>query len=30
VSDSRGLYDYFEHFARINKLCDDHGYDTIL
>jgi hypothetical protein len=30
VPDSRGLYDYSEHFARINKLCDDQGCDTIL
>jgi len=30
VADSRGLYDYSEHFHRINKLCDDLGCDTIL
>jgi hypothetical protein len=30
VPDSRGLYDYSEYFARINKLCDDQGCDTIL
>jgi hypothetical protein len=30
VADSRGLYDYSEHFARINKLCDEQGCDTIL
>jgi hypothetical protein len=24
------LYDYSEHFARINKACDDNGCDTIL
>jgi hypothetical protein len=30
VTDSRGLYDYSEHFARINKLCDEQGCDTIL
>ncbi len=30
VPDSRGLYDYSEHFTRINKLCDDQGCDTIL
>jgi hypothetical protein len=30
VPDSRGFYDYSEHFARINKLCDDQGCDTIL
>jgi len=30
VPDSRGGCDYSEHFARINKLCDDHGCDTIL
>lgn len=30
VPDSRGFYDYSEHFTRINKLCDDHGCDTIL
>ncbi len=25
-----GLYDYSEHFAAINRLCDDEGCDTIL
>jgi hypothetical protein len=30
VTDSRGMYDYSEHFARINKLCDEEGCDTIL
>lgn len=30
VPDCRGLYDYSEHFARINKACDDEGCDTIL
>jgi hypothetical protein len=30
VPDSHGLYDYSEHFARINKLCDEQGCDTIL
>lgn len=30
VADSRGLRDYSEHFARINKLCDEQGCDTIL
>jgi hypothetical protein len=30
VADDRGLYDYSEHFARINKLCDERGCDTIL
>ena len=30
VPDCRGLYDYSEHFARINKVCDDQGCDTIL
>ncbi|MGO9151716.1 hypothetical protein [Mycobacterium sp.] len=30
VADDRGLYDYSEHFARINKLCDEQGCDTIL
>ena len=30
LPDSRGLYDYSEHFTRINKLCDDQGCDTIL
>lgn len=30
VPDCRGLYDYSEHFVRINKLCDDQGCDTIL
>jgi len=30
VVDSRGLYDYSEHFARINQLCDKQGCDTIL
>jgi hypothetical protein len=29
-TDSHGLYDYSEHFARINKLCDEQGCDTIL
>lgn len=30
IADSRGFFDYSEHFARINKLCDDQGCDTIL
>jgi hypothetical protein len=30
VSDSRGFYDYSENFARINKICDEQGCDTIL
>lgn len=30
VPDGRGLFDYSEHFDRINKLCDEHGCDTIL
>lgn len=30
VPDSRGLYDYTEHFTRINKLCDEQVCDTIL
>jgi len=30
VPDSRGLYDYSEHFTGINKLCDEQGCDTIL
>jgi len=30
VVDRRGLYDYSEHLARINKLCDHQGCDTIL
>jgi len=30
MPDSRGLYDYSEHFARINELCDDQRCDTIL
>ena len=30
LPDCRGLYDYSEHFARINKVCDDQGCDTIL
>lgn len=30
VPDSRGLYDYSEHFAQINKICDQEGCDTIL
>ena len=30
VADDRGLYDYSQHFARINKLCDEQGCDTIL
>ena len=28
--DSHGLYDYSEHFGQINRLCDQHGCDTIL
>jgi hypothetical protein len=28
--DNRGPYDYSEHFTHINKLCDEHGCDTIL
>lgn len=30
VPDGRGLFDYSEHFDRINKLCDEEGCDTIL
>lgn len=30
VRDTRGLFDYSEHFSRINEICDDHGCDTIL
>lgn len=30
VRDSRGLYDYSEHFSKINQTCDAHGCDTIL
>jgi len=30
VIDRRGLYDYTEHFSRINQICDTHGCDTIL
>jgi hypothetical protein len=30
VRDSRGLYDYSEHFSKINQACDAHGCDTIL
>ena len=30
VLDTRGFYDYSEHFARINRLCDARGCDTIL
>jgi hypothetical protein len=30
LADSHGLYDYSEHFSRINKLCDEQGCDTIL
>lgn len=30
VPDSRGLYDYSEHFSKINQVCDAHGCDTIL
>ncbi len=30
VPDTRGFYDYSEHFARINRLCDEQGCDTIL
>jgi len=30
VADSRGLFDYSEHFARINKLCDEQSCDTLL
>lgn len=30
VCDSRGLYDYSEHFSKINQVCDAHGCDTIL
>lgn len=29
-ADRRGLYDYSEHFAAINALCDEQGCDTIL
>ena len=30
LADKQGLYDYSQHFTRINKLCDDQGCDTIL
>jgi hypothetical protein len=30
VADGGGRQDYSEHFARINRVCDDHGCDTIL
>ncbi len=30
LCDSRGFYDYTEHFADINRLCDDQNCDTIL
>jgi hypothetical protein len=30
VLDSRGHFDYSEHFGRINKVCDHQGCDTIL
>jgi hypothetical protein len=30
VTDRQGRYDYSEHFARINRLCDEKGCDTIL
>ena len=30
VADSQDRYDYSEHFAQINKLCDEQGCDTIL
>ena len=30
VPDSLGHYDYSEHFAQINRLCDAEGCDTIL
>jgi hypothetical protein len=30
VADSDGLCDYSKHFARINKLCDEQGCDTVL
>lgn len=30
VRDSRGLYDYSEHFSEISQACDAHGCDTIL
>jgi len=30
VPGGRELYDYSEHFHRINKLCDEQGCDTIL
>ena len=30
IEDSRGLYDYSEHFSRINQICDEQGCDTIL
>ena len=29
VPDCRCFYDYSEHFARISKVCDDQGCDTI-
>ena len=30
VTNSHGFFDYSEHFARINRLCDEQGCDTIL
>lgn len=30
VPDARGLFDYSEHFGRINKVCDDLACDTVL
>jgi hypothetical protein len=30
VPDSRGLYDYSEHFAQITKLCDEQSCDTVV
>jgi hypothetical protein len=30
MPDSRGLFDYSEHFTRINKICDEQGCDTML
>ena len=30
VEDSRGLYDYTEHFSQVNHLCDQQGCDTVL
>jgi hypothetical protein len=30
VPSSRDFYDYSDHFHRINRVCDEHGCDTVL